>query len=41
MMWDAMVDTDGGVLQTVDLMILDASGRITRHVPGFRGFWGL
>lgn len=40
LMWDALVDSDAGVLQTVEVMILDDDGRIRRHIPGFRGFWG-
>lgn len=41
LLWDAMLDSDGGVLQTVEVMILDDDGRIRRHIPGFRGYWGL
>lgn len=41
LMWEALVDSDGGVLQTVEVMILDEDGRIRRHIPGFRGYWGL
>ncbi len=41
LMWDALLDSDDGVLQTVEVMILDEDGRITRHIPGFRGYWGL
>ena len=40
LMWDALLDSDEGVLQTVDVMVLDDDGRITRHIPGFRGYWG-
>lgn len=40
LMWEALVDSTGGVLQTVEIMILDEDGRIRRHIPGFRGFWG-
>lgn len=40
LMWDALVDSDIGVLQTLDVVILDDNGLIRRHVPGFRGFWG-
>lgn len=41
LMWDALVDADEGVMQTVEVMILDDDGRIRRHIPGFRGYWGL
>lgn len=39
-MWDALIDTHVGVLQTVDVVIVDDEGRISRHIPGIRGFWG-
>lgn len=39
-LWDATVDTQLGVLLTYDVVILDADGRIHRHVPSVRGFWG-
>jgi SnoaL-like domain len=41
LLWDAMLDSDDGVLQTVEVMIVDEDGRIRRHIPGFRGYWGL
>ena len=41
LLWDAMLDSDAGVLQTVEVMILDEDGRIRRHIPGFRGYWGM
>lgn len=41
LLWDALVDSDEGVLQTVEVMVLDEDGRIMRHIPGFRGYWGL
>ncbi len=41
LLWDALVDTEHGVMQTVEVMILDDDGRIRRHIPGFRGYWGL
>lgn len=41
LIWDAMLDSDAGIMQTVDVMLLDADGRIRRHIPGFRGYWGL
>lgn len=40
MLWDALVDSRAGVMQTVEVMILDDDGRVTRHIPGFRGYWG-
>lgn len=41
LMWDALVATDNGVLQTLDVMVLDDRGSIRRHIPGIRGYWGL
>jgi Nuclear transport factor 2 (NTF2) domain len=41
LLWDALLDSDAGVLQTVEVMIVDEDGRIRRHIPGFRGYWGL
>ncbi len=38
--WDALVSTDEGMLMTYDVVILDDEGRITRHVPTIRGYWG-
>lgn len=40
LMWDALVDTDQGVVQEFHVVILDDQGRISRHVPGMRGYWG-
>jgi len=40
LMWDAMLDSELGLLQTVDVAILDNDGLIRRHIPGLRGFWG-
>ena len=40
LMWDALLDSNAGVMQTIDVVILDSDGRIRRHVPGFRGYWG-
>jgi predicted SnoaL-like aldol condensation-catalyzing enzyme len=40
LLWDATLDSDVGTLQTVEVMILDEDGRIARHIPGFRGYWG-
>jgi len=40
-MWDAMVKTADGLLQTTDVVVLNADGKITRHIPGVRGYWGL
>ena len=41
LMWDALVDTDAGVLQTVDVVVLDDAESIRRHIPGIRGYWGV
>lgn len=40
LMWDALVDTDLGVVQVFHVLVLDADDRIRRHIPGLRGFWG-
>lgn len=40
LMWDALVDTDNGIIQTVHIVVLDHDGAIRRHIPGFRGYWG-
>ena len=40
LMWDGLLDSDVGVLQTIDVVILDDEGLIRRHIPGFRGYWG-
>ena len=40
-LWDAMVKTADGTLQTTDVVIINASGKVTRHIPGVRGYWGL
>ena len=40
LMWDALVDSDAGVMQTIDVVILDEDGLILTHIPGFRGYWG-
>ena len=40
LMWDALVDSDVGVLQTIDVVILNDDGLILTHIPGFRGYWG-
>jgi len=40
LMWDALVDSDAGVLQTIDVVILNDDGLILTHIPGFRGYWG-
>ena len=39
-MWDALVDTEGGILQTVHVVVVDDDGLIRRHIPGVRGYWG-
>lgn len=40
LMWDALVDTDNGVLQTVHVVVFTDDGSIHRHIPGLRGYWG-
>lgn len=40
LMWDALVDTDNGIMQVVHVVILDPDGRFHRHIPGMRGYWG-
>jgi hypothetical protein len=40
LMWDAMLDTDDGVLQSAHVMVLDTRRAIRRHVPDIRGSWG-
>lgn len=39
-MWDALVNTANGVLQSVHVIVLGESGLIRRHIPGMRGYWG-
>ena len=41
LMWDAMVRTTDGLLQTTEVLVLDKAGKIVRHIPGMRGYWGL
>lgn len=38
--WDASIETGAGVLLTTNVFLLDADGRISRHVPLVRGYWG-
>ena len=40
-LWDAIVTTDAGKLLTYHVVTLDDAGKITRHVPLIRGYWGL
>ena len=40
LMWDALVTTSNGVLQVTEVLVLDDDGKIRRHIPGFRGYWG-
>ena len=40
LMWDALVDTDNGTLMTVHVIVFDDDGRVRRHIPGVRGYWG-
>jgi ketosteroid isomerase-like protein len=41
LMWDALVTTSNGVVQVTEVLVLDAEGKIRRHIPGFRGYWGM
>ncbi len=38
--FEASVDTDLGVLQIADVLVVGDDGLIARHVIGQRGFWG-
>ncbi len=38
--WDASIETGAGVLLTTNVFLLDGDGRISRHVPLVRGYWG-
>ncbi len=40
LMWDAMVDTDNGILQVVNVIVFGDDGSVHRHIPGLRGYWG-
>ena len=40
LMWDALVTTSNGVVQTTEVLVIDDHGKIRRHIPGFRGYWG-
>jgi hypothetical protein len=40
LMWDALVTTVKGVAQFTEVLVLDENGKIRRHIPGFRGYWG-
>jgi hypothetical protein len=39
-MWEATIDTDRGPMQTYDVVVLDASGKIAKEFPGLHGYWG-
>lgn len=39
-MWDAVVTTANGMLETTEVLVLDDAGKIERHIPGLRGYWG-
>jgi uncharacterized protein (TIGR02246 family) len=41
LMWDALVTTSNGVVQVTEVLVLDDDGKIRRHIPGFRGYWGM
>ena len=40
LMWDALVTTANGIVQTTEVLVLDSDDKIRRHIPGFRGYWG-
>ncbi len=40
LMWDALIETEHGLLQTVHVIIFGDDGAIRRHIPGLRGYWG-
>ena len=40
LMWDALVTTSNGIIETTEVLVLDDDGKIRRHIPGFRGYWG-
>ena len=38
--WDATMETGVGLLQVTNVVMLDENGKIVRHVPSVRGYWG-
>ena len=40
-MWDATVEREEGILETTHIVMLDVNGRIRRHIPRIRGYWGM
>jgi ketosteroid isomerase-like protein len=40
-MWDATVEREEGILETTHIVVLDVDGRIRRHIPRIRGYWGM
>ncbi len=40
LMWDALVETEHGLLQTVHVIVFGDDGAVRRHIPGLRGYWG-
>lgn len=38
--WDATMETGAGLLQVTNVLFLDDGGKIVRHVPWIRGYWG-
>jgi len=40
LMWNALVDTDNGILQTVHVVVFTEDGSVHRLIPGHRGYWG-
>ncbi len=39
-LFDATVETGIGLLQVTEVIVVDDTGLIRRHVPGLRGYWG-
>jgi hypothetical protein len=40
-MWDSTVEREEGILETTHIVMLDVNGRIRRHIPRIRGYWGM
>lgn len=38
--WDATIETGGGMLQVTNVVTQNTEGKIVRHVPLVRGYWG-
>lgn len=39
-LFEAVVETELGTLQIADVLVLDDTGSIRRHIIGQRGYWG-